>query len=587
MRPELTPVPPAIAQPGGPRLLRDLLAGCAIAGLLLPEAVAYAGIANAPPQAGLIGLVAGLVLYGLIGSSRFAVVSATSSSAAVLAAATLSAAGADPRAALALAAGIVAVTGAFFLIASAAGLGGMSDFIAKPVLRGFTFGLAITIVLKQCAKVVGVAPVHADAPRFAFELLQAAGQWNVYGAAAALAALVLLLVLAHQPRVPAALIVIVVGIGCGYRFDLHHYGIAQVGIIDLHHIGFEVPSLASTQWLRVGELAFAMMLILYAESYGSIRGFALKYGDAIVPNRDLAALGVANLVSGLLHGMPVGAGYSATSANEAAGARSRVAAWCAGGVVALMVALLLPQIAHIPEPVLAAIVIHAVGHTIRPKVFKPYWQWRRDRLLAVGACVAVLLLGVLDGLLAAIGVSLLWTLRNLSEPRVSLLGRLGDGHDFVDLGVHPNARPLPGILIVRPEAPLFFANVERVLSCVRQLLKTSGQNIRTVLISMEESPDVDGSTIEGLHTFAAQLAVRGQRLVLARLKPRALDVLARAADDALPLDALHELSVDDCVRKVIAYTDKAPQGASAPPFGPTASSEPSGRSAPPGPRSPA
>lgn len=533
------------------RHLKDLLAGCAIAGLLLPEAVAYANIGNVPAQAGIVALLAGLVIYGLIGNSRYAVVSSTSSSAAVLAAVTLAESGGDPASRLLLGAGIVIQTGVFFAIASAARLGNMSDFIAKPVLRGFTFGLAITIVLKQVGLALRVSPVHADAPRYFWGLLQASHQWDLYGGALALAALAILYALRRWPRVPATLVVIVLAVALGYAVDLPHYGIAQVGHIDLAHVGLGLPDLSRNQWLRSGELAFAMMLIIYAESYGSIRGFALKHGDPFMPNRDLAALGASNLASGLLGGMPVGAGYSATSANEAAGAQTRVAAWCAAAVIALIVALLLPQIALIPEPVLAAIVIHAVGHTINPRVFAPYMKWRRDRFLALGACLAVLTLGVLDGLLLAIAVSLLWTIRNLSEPKVSVLGRLGDTHDFVDTSSHKDAQLIPGMLIVRPEAPLFFANVERVLAYLRTLSAAQGDGVRHTIISLEESADIDGSTIEALHTYAAELTRDGRQLVLARLKPRVLRVLKRAADDALPLGALHELSVDVCVRSLM------------------------------------
>lgn len=533
------------------RHLKDFLAGCAIAGLLLPEAVAYANIGNVPPQAGIIALLAGLVLYGVIGNSRFAVVSSTSSSAAVLAAVTLSASGGDPATRLLLGAGIVIMTGLFFLVASAARLGNMSDFIAKPVLRGFTFGLAITIVLKQFGLALQVSPAHSDAPRYLWELLRASSHWHIYGGALAVVALIVLNVFKRWPRVPATLVVIVLAIVLGHAVDLAQFGIPQVGHIDLAHTGFGPPDLDRTQWLRCGELAFAMMLITYAESYGSIRGFALKHGDPFSPNRDLAALGASNFLSGLLGGMPVGAGYSATSANEAAGAQSRVAAWCAAAVIALMVVLLLPQIALIPEPVLAAIVIHAVGHTIDPRVFAPYMKWRRDRIIVLGACLAVLLLGVLDGLLLAIAVSLLWTLRKLSEPNVSVLGRLGDTHDFVDTRSHQDAQPVPGMLIVRPEAPLFFANVERVLAYLRTLTASKGGDVRYTIISLEESGDVDGSTIEALQTYAVELRNEGRELVLARLKPRALRVLSRAATDALPVEALHELSVDVCVRSLL------------------------------------
>ena len=537
--------------PAQQRVLRDVIAGFSIAGLLLPEAVAYAGIASLPPQAGLIALLSGLVVYALVGSSRFAIVSATSSSAAVLFATVLSEPG-NAGTALTLASALIIATGLLFILAGVGRLGGMSDFIARPVLRGFTFGLALTIAIKQLPKILDVAVHHSDTPRIALDLLSGAASANPYSTTLGAVALALLFGLGRWGgRIPATLVVIVLAIAAGYWLDWHAYGIAVVGHIDLQNISFGVPDLGRAEWMQSIELGFVLMLILYAESYGSIRNFALKHGDGISANRDLVALGCANLLSGLLHGMPVGAGYSATSANEAAGAQSRLAGLCAAVVVALIVWLFLPQLARIPEPVLAAIVIFAVSHSLHPSVFKPYWSWHRDRLVVIAALLAVLVLGVLHGLLAAIGVSLLLTLRKLSEPTVSLLGRLRDSHDFVDVSLHPDAKPLPGVLIVRPEVPLFFANTERVLGKVRALLQAPQQPpLRTVMLSLEETPDVDGSAIEALRIFAAECAARGLQLMFVRLKPRALTVLQRATDDTLRPEMLHELSVDECVQSL-------------------------------------
>lgn len=533
------------------RVLRDVIAGLSIAGLLLPEAVAYAGIASLPPQAGLIALLCGLVVYALLGSSRFAIVSATSSSAAVLFATVLSEPGNNGSPALTLAAALIIATGALFILAGAARLGGMSDFIARPVLRGFTFGLALTIAVKQLPKILDVTVRHSDTPRMMLDLLTSVPGANHYSTALGATALAALFGLGRWGRIPATLLVIVLAIAAGFWIDWHAYGIAIVGHIDLQNISFGVPSLNRTQWMQSAELGFALMLILYAESYGSIRNFALKHGDSISANRDLVALGCANLLSGLLHGMPVGAGYSATSANEAAGAQSRLAGLCAAAVVAVIIWLFLPQLARIPEPVLAAIVIFAVSHSLHPSVFKPYWTWHRDRMVVIAALLAVLVLGVLHGLLAAIGVSLLLTLRKLSEPNVSELGRLRDSHDFVDVSLHPEAKAVPGVLIVRPEVPLFFANAERVLGKVRALLRTPAEPpLHTIMLSLEESPDVDGSAIEALRIFAAECTARDLRLMLVRLKPRALTALQRATDATLQPEMLHELSVDECVQSL-------------------------------------
>lgn len=546
---------PLAAPPQTPqrRVLGDVVAGLSIAGLLLPEAVAYAGIASLPPQAGLIALLCGLVVYALLGTSRFAIVSATSSSAAVLFATVLSEPGTSGATALTMAAALVIATGVLFILAGLARLGGMSDFIARPVLRGFTFGLALTIAIKQLPKILAVPVHHSDTLRVVLDLLGSTGSANRYSAALGAVALVLLFGLGRWGRIPATLVVIVLAIAVGYGVDWHAYGIAVVGQIDLQNVSFGVPSLGRVQWMQSAELGFALMLILYAESYGSIRNFALKHGDSMSANRDLVALGCANLLSGLLHGMPVGAGYSATSANEAAGAQSRLAGLCAAAVVALIVWLFLAQLARIPEPVLAAIVIFAVSHSLHPGVFKPYWTWHRDRLVVIAALLAVLVLGVLHGLLAAIGVSLLLTLRQLSEPNVSVLGRLRDSHDFVDVSLHADAKPLPGVLIVRPEVPLFFANTERVLGNVRAMLQQPYDvPLRTIMLSLEETPDVDGSAIEALRIFAAECAARGLQLMLVRLKPRALAALLRATDATLRPAMLHELSVDECVQSLAA-----------------------------------
>jgi sulfate permease, SulP family len=546
--------PAHYAQPGATkpptfRAIKDALAGLSIAGLLLPEAVAYAGIANLPPQAGLVALIVGLAVYSMLGSSRFAIVSATSSSAAVLAA-TVSAQTGGGGAQLVYAAALVAATGILFVLAGFARFGGMSDFVAKPVLRGFAFGLALTIAVKQLPSIVGVSSHYADVPRMAFDLMRQVTAWNLHSVALGGIALAILFALGHRARIPATLVVIVLGIGAGYFIDWHGWGIAVVGAIDVQHLHFGLPAFKRTQWLQTIELAFALMLILYAESYGSIRSFALKHGDEVSANRDLVALGGANIVSALLQGMPVGAGYSATSANEAAGAQTRWAGLVAAAVVALIVVFLRPELARIPEPVLAAIVIYAVSHSLHPDVFRPYWTWHRDRLVAVAALAGVLALGVLHGLLVAIGVSLLVTLRNFSEPMVSVLGRLRDTHDFVDLSAHADARPVDGIMIVRPEGPLFFANADRMLGKVRKLIAGHADRPATVMLSLEETPDVDGTSIEALRIFAAELRARDRRLLLVRLKPRALEALKRAVDETLPLDALRELSVDECVQSV-------------------------------------
>ncbi|RFC37024.1 MAG: Sulfate permease, MFS superfamily [Candidatus Nitrotoga sp. SPKER] len=529
---------------------QDGIAGLSIAGLLLPEAVAYSSIANLPPQTGLIALFVGLICYGLFGNSRFAIVSATSSSAVVLAAATATLAGDNNILRLMLASGLVIITGLFFVIAGLARVDNITAFIAKPVLRGFAFGLAVVIVLKQCASIVGVHVNHSDILELFSALLSQIADWNQVSIAVGVVALGLLFLFARFRYLPGGLIVMGIGIAASHWLDLSNYGVSTIGTINLQISHPTLPALSRAEWLRLGELGFAMAMILYSESYGSIRYFAMKHGDSISSNRDLLALGMSNLVSGLFQGLPVGAGYSATSANEAAGANTRLAGGIAAVVVLAMVLTVLSSIALTPEPVLAAIVIHAVSPTLNPAIFRPYFVWRRDRLVMLTAVIGVLFLGVLDGLLIAIAISLIMMLRRFSESTTAVLGRLGESHNFVDMAVHPEARSIAGVVILRPDEPLFFANIDRILTQIRQTVAAAGPSISTVIISLEETPDLDSSSLEALLDFFESIAGEGKRLILARLKHPVHEILKQVAPPSLAAPIFSGLSVDDAVQIV-------------------------------------
>jgi MFS superfamily sulfate permease-like transporter len=531
--------------------LPDLSAGLSVAGLLVPESIAYSTIANLPPQTGIIALLAGLIAYGLLGNSRFAIVSTTSSSAAVLSAVTLGMAGGSLPMRILLAAGLVLITGVIFVSASLARLGGASEFIAKPVLRGYTFGLAIIIIVRQIPNVLGVSLKQNDFSGLLIELVHSYAQWNVWQLVTWLVALVLLFAFGRSRQVPGAFIVIALGILSSRWLGLQAHGVSVVGTIDLSGEMPSLPTLDRRQWGQLGEFAFALALILYAESYSSIRTLALKHGDLTAPNRELLALGAANLLSGLFHGLPVGAGYSASATNEAAGAKSRCAGWVAAVVVVVVVLPLLPWVAITPTAVLAAVVCHALSHALNPSVFRPYVRLHRDRFIAAAALLAVLVLGVLYGLLAAIGLSLLLLLRGLSVPNVSTLGRLSDGHDFIVLTAHPDARSVPGVIILRPEAPLFFGNVEVMLQHVRGCVVNTGDSTKSIVLSLEESPDLDSTSVEALLEFQRFAAARGKRLLFARLKEPALAMLIVAGMPGLTPSHVH-YSVDDAVAAALA-----------------------------------
>ena len=507
---------------------RDVIAGLCVAGLLLPEAVAYASIAGLPPQHGVFGAIAGLLVYALLGRSRFAIVAPTSSSAAILAAAAASAeTGQTPEQRLALAAGAVLLTGVFLLCASLARMGALAQFISRPVLRGFAFGLAAVIVLRQAPALTGLALDSHSAGGLLWALAWRLWEVNGVSLSLGLGALALLLGLRRWPWAPAPFIALGAGVACAHVFDLGALGVSSVGYLDVTPMTPGLPALSQESWEALGRVALPLVLIIFAESWGSMRSLGLRHGDRLNPQRELLALGLANIASGLLRGLPVGAGFSASSANEAAGAASRMAGLVAGLCMVALAALFAPLVARIPEPVLAAVVIYAVLPALDPRPLLDLWRIGRDQYLALAAAAGVLLLGVVDGMVLAVALSVVATLRRLASPRIERLGRLADSRAYVDLVAHPEAFTDPRILVVRPTEALFFANAETVFARMNDSLP-AGPGTPVVILSLEDSSDLDATALEALIEWEAQLAGQGRVLLLARCKQHVRDLLLRA-----------------------------------------------------------
>ena len=512
---------------------RDIITGIAIAGLMLPEGVAYAGIAGLPAGRALAAAIAGALAYGLVGRSRFAVVSSTSSSAAILAAAIAGLTsrgggglvpGADPTMKDALATALVAMVGVFFLGLSLFRLGSLSGFISRPVLRGFAFGLALTIIIRQLPKLLGVGAAPGPLWRALPHMASQAGAINLPSAMLGLGAVSALLALRRVPQWPGALLVILAGIGVGQAFDLSRWGVSLAGPVALSMPSLALPPLALVPALA--QLAAPIALILFAESWGTMSSLALRHGDALSANRELGALGLANLAAALAQGMPVGAGFSAGSANEAAGASSRLAGISAAVALLALALCAGPLIARIPEPVLAGVVIAALTHALSPAPIIRLFRLRRDHWIALAAALGVLTLGVLNGMLVAIALSIAHLLYDLAHPSVSQLGQVGDSHDFVDLARHDEAHPMAGVTIWRPNAPLIFANAETVLGTIATQARAAGAPL--LVLSLEESHDLDSTAIDALEEFASTLGAAGIHVILARAHDHVREVLTAA-----------------------------------------------------------
>lgn len=501
---------------------RELLAGVSVAGVLLPEAVAYASIAGVEPIHAMLAALVGLSTYPLFGTSRFAMVAPTSSAAAVFASA---AALGGPAAGYAL----VCVTGLMFLIAAALRAGFLGSFISRPVLRGFAWALAITIMAKQLPHIAGLPLNTAQVGPLLWSLTHEVGHWHRPSVLVGAAALTIWLGLHHGLRhwvfVPTSLIVLASGIVLSAMLTLGAQGVALVGNITWQAPQLAFPVLSIEQWLHILEIAPALLLILFAESWGSVRSLALQSGGVVLANRELLALGAANLLSGLVQGLPVGAGFSAASASQTAGGRTK---W-AGIAAALAIALLLwqarPWLALLPVPVLAAVVVAILSHNLWPSSVLSTLRLGGDAWLAVAAAAGVLLFGVLFGMLLAVAISLLQTLFRFAQPLVSELGQLPDTRDYLDRGRHPEVVVTANTLIMRPEEPLFFANAEQVFELIGRRAELA--HAKVVVLSLEASDDLDSTAVEALAEFTASLGSKGTALMLARVKDKSREVLLR------------------------------------------------------------
>lgn len=525
---------------------QDALAGLSVAGLLLPSAIAYAAIAGLSPDHAIIATIVGLGVYAMAGRSRFAMVAPTSSSAAILAALIISMRRDTAHSAVIADAAIFAA-GLCFLVAGALRAGALASFISRPVLSGFSFGIALTITIKQIPAIVGVT-LHSNGGGsvlpLIWHLIEALPQFRIASVAVGGVALIGLAILRRFRGFPTSTLVLAVSVLFSAVVDLPAHHVALVGTIAISIPRPSWPGLSFDDWSRVIELSVPLFLILFAESWGSIRGLALLHNDKVIADRELVALGFANVAAGLLHGMPVGAGFSASSAAESAGARSRFA-----GLAAMMVLLALSiwgrfLVALVPAPVLASVVIASLFHALNPAPVLRLWRIRRDEIVATAAAFAVLGFGVLDGMLIAVGLSLLALLQRFSTARIARLGQIPGTHDFVDLTRNPNVATDPRILVVRPMEPLFFANAERVLAVVTNWVETDA-SISVVILSIEESPDFDSTALDALLECQARLEKTGRSLLLARVKEDVRDLLRAAGAVQLANDSCCFWSVAD------------------------------------------
>lgn len=510
-------------------LRSDVLAGLTTAAVVIPKSMAFAVIAGLPAQAGLYVALVPMLIYALLGTSATLSVS-TTTTLAILTGTQLAMTvpDGDPARMMAAAASLALLTGAFLFLAGLLRLGFLANFISDPVLTGFKAGIGLVILVDQLPKLLGVPGGKGGFFDSLAALLETIPQSHLPTLLLAAAMLALLLGMERfLPRIPAPLAAVALGIAASGLIGLKAAGVAVTGAIPPGIPGPELPDLSLLMSLWPGALGIALMS--FTESIAAARAFARQADPRPVPNRELLALGAANLAGSVFHAFPAGGGTSQTAVNFGAGARSQSAALATVAVVAATLLFLSPLISLLPLATLAAIVVVTALPLLSPADFRAILRVRRTEFWwALAACAGVVLLGTLQGILVAVSISLLTLLYQSNHPPVYALGRKPGTGVFRPLtGEHPRDETLPGLLVLRTEGRLNFASAPRVSEHMAALFREAGP--RVLILDCSAIPDIEYTALREMTEAEARLRAAGVELWLAGLNPAALKVVERSA----------------------------------------------------------
>ncbi len=435
-------------------------------------------------------------------------------------------AGGDATSYWALTSALALIVGVMLLIAGIIRLGFIADFLSKPVVTGFVFGLAITIAVGQLPKLFGVSGGSGNVLQQLVELVTKLDEANLATMlVSALAILLILIVRRSLPQIPAGLAALVFGILLSAFFGLASYGVSVVGTIPqgLPQFGFPNISFSQLPYLIAG--AGGIVFLAVGESLGSGRAFAGKYHYALDGDQELIAMGVANLGTGLSQGMTADASLSISATGEAAGSKTQMSGLVAGGFVLLTLLFLTKLFAPLPNAVLGAIVIASVLGLMDYKELRRYRKWRRtDFILALVALFGVILSDVLVGLSIAVLLSLLIVLYRASRPYMAELGRVpGQPGAYGDKSRHPEYEPIPGLVIFRVDAPLFFANANVADKEIRARIAAQAETPQAIIIDLGATSDLDIASADMLQELIGDLKSINLRVLFAQVRGAARD----------------------------------------------------------------
>lgn len=506
----------------------DLRAGVVVTALLIPAGMGYAEVAGLPPETGLYATIVPLLVYAVFGPSRILALGPDSALAPIIAAAIIPLAFGDDDRLVALAGLLAIMVGAILLLGGILRLGFVTDLISKPIRVGYLNAVAVLVLISQVPKLLGFS-IESTSPLgdvISTVTAIASGEVQPVALAFGLGSLAVMVVVARfTSRVPGVLVAVVLATALTAILGLS----GALPVVGALPQGLPAPALGVLEWADVAALALpaaGIALVAFTDTAVLSRTFAARRGETVSGSGEMAAIGAANIAGGIFGGFPISASSSRTPVAEQAGAKSQLTG-VVGAVLIIAFMLLVPGLTEfLPAATLAAVVIVAAARLIDARGFLRLVRMDKvDALLSASAFLGVLVFGVLEGIAVTIALSLLAFVNHSWRPYRAELGRVPGLRGYHDLSRYPNGERIPGVLILRFDAPLFFANGGIFDDFVRSRVRDAGPDIRTVILAAEPITDIDTTAIDELVELDDYLRSRGITLVLAEMKDPVIDVL--------------------------------------------------------------
>jgi len=512
-------------------LRNDIVAGIVLSTMLVPVGIAYATASGVPAIYGLYATIVPLLVYALFGPSRILVLGPDSSLAPIILGVVLATAGSNPDQAILIASGMAVVAGLTCILAGLFGLGFITELLSKPIRYGYMNGIALAVLISQLPKLFGFKIESAGPLRDLWSILNAIlhGKANWTGAALGAGTLAVIMLLKGSKRIPGVLIAVVGATVIAGLFKLSETaGVKVLGPVPQGLPGFVIPLVGPAELMQIVIGGVAVAIVSFADTSVLSRTYAAKTGQHVDPNQEMIGLGAANLAAGFFQGFPISSSSSRTPVAEAAGARTQMTGVVGALIVALLIVAAPELFKNLPNAALAAVVIAAaVGLFEIADLGRIYRIQQWEFWLSIACTAGVAVFGAIPGIALAIVLAVIEFLWDGWRPHFAVLGKPDEIEGYHDLARYPEARRIPGLVLFRWDAPLFFANAELFSQRVLEAIDNANGPVRRIVVSAAPMTSVDVTSADSLTELDQTLKARGIDLDFAEMKDPVKDKLKR------------------------------------------------------------